>query len=205
MAKIIRKRLGDILVDSGKITIVQLNSALSTQKIMGKKLGEVLIESGIVSEMDIIDAIQEQTDISKVDLSNIKYDNKAIKIIPQNLCRKYILAPFGFEDNKIKVALADPLNMYAIDDVSISTGLDVIPYIATKQEIQRFIEVHYSSESVSLAAEEMKRESQSYKNAETQDLEEMDNIKNAPVVKMIDQLFKNSSRNEGFRYTYRTL
>ncbi|PRR81450.1 GspE/PulE family protein [Clostridium vincentii] len=192
MAKLIRKRLGDILVDSGKITILQVNSALSTQKIMGKKLGEVLIESGVVSEMDIIDAIQEQTDISKVDLSNIKYDNKAIKIIPQNLCKKYILAPFGFEDNKIKVALADPLNMYAIDDVSISTGLEVIPYIATKQEIQRFIEVHYSSESVSLAAEEMKRESQINKNAEVQELEEMDSIKNAPVVKMIDQLFKNA-------------
>jgi type IV pilus assembly protein PilB len=190
MAKIIRKRLGDILVGSGKINTLQLNSALSTQKIIKKKLGEVLIESGIVSEIDIIDAIQEQTDISKVDLSNIKYDNKAIKIIPQNLCRKYILAPFGFEDNKIKVALVDPLNMYAIDDVSISTGLDVIPYIATKQEIQRFIEVNYSSESVNRAVEEMKRESQINKNAEVQDLEEIDNIKNAPVVKMIDQLLK---------------
>lgn len=191
MANVNRKRLGNILVESGKITAYELNSALNTQKILGKKLGEVLLDGGYVTEEDIIDAIQEQTYIERVDLSNLKFDSKAIKLIPKNLCKKYTLAPFGFEENKIKIALSDPLNIFAIDDVSISTGLEVLPYIATKHEILKFIEVNYSSEQVSRAAEEMKRESLSFKSVED-NVEELDNIKNAPVVKMIDQLFKNA-------------
>jgi len=62
---------------------------------LGKKLGEVLIESGIVSEEDIIDAIVAQTGIKKIDLNNIQFDKKAIKIVPQNLCNKYNLIAFG--------------------------------------------------------------------------------------------------------------
>jgi type IV pilus assembly protein PilB len=191
MAKKDRKRLGDILINSGKITELQLVNALNAQRIVGKKLGEVLIENEIVSEIDIINAIEEQTGISKVDLSNIKYDKKAIKLVSQKLCNKYIVAPFGFEDNKIKVAFEDPLNIFAIDDVSISTGLEVVPYIATKNDIQKFIEVNYSSEQVTAAAEELLKETMGYKEVQ-EDIEEMDNVKNAPVVKMIDQLFRNA-------------
>ncbi|MBD7911681.1 GspE/PulE family protein [Clostridium cibarium] len=191
MAKKDRKRLGNILVNSGKITELQLVNALNNQRIVGKKLGEVLIESKVVSEIDIINAIEEQTGISKVDLSLIQYDKKAIKLVSQKLCKKYILAPFGFEDNKIKVAFEDPLNMFAIDDVSISTGLEVLPYITTKGDIQKFIEIIYSSEQVKAAAEELLKETMGYKEVE-EDIEEMDNVKNAPVVKMIDQLFKNA-------------
>jgi type IV pilus assembly protein PilB len=191
MSKKDRKRLGDILVDAGKITLDELMNALDSQKLMGKKLGELLIESGVVTENDIIDAMQEQTGIQRVDLANIRCDKMAIKIVSQKLCKKYILAPFGFENNRIKVALADPLNIFAIDDVSISTSLEVVPYIATTDEILSFIEVNYSSEQVSMAAEELLKETQGYKSMED-DLEEMDNVKNAPVVKMIDQLFRNA-------------
>lgn len=186
-----KKRLGNILVDAGKINPFQLQNALKTQRILGKKLGEVLIESNIVSEDDIIQAVEEQTGIKKVDLNNINYDKKAIKLVSQNLCNKYVLIPFGFEGNKIKVALSDPLNIFAIDDVSISTGLDVETFISKKHDIQKFIEVNYSNQEMSMAAEQLLRESMDSKNILT-DIEEMDDIKNAPVVKMIDHLFKNS-------------
>jgi type IV pilus assembly protein PilB len=191
MAIVQKKRLGDILVAADKITPFQLQSALKSQKILGKKLGEVLIEGGIVSEEDIIDAIETQTGIKKVDLNDINFDKKAIKIVPQNLCDKYNLIAFGFEEDKIMVALSDPLNIFAIDDISISTGLDVKVFIAPKNDIKKFVQINYSSEEVSKAAEELLKEALESKSI-TLDVEELDDVKNAPVVKMIEQLFRNS-------------
>ncbi|MDZ5000386.1 type II secretion system protein GspE, partial [Clostridium perfringens] len=191
MAIVQKKRLGDSLVAADKITPFQLQSALKSQKILGKKLGEVLIEGGIVSEEDIIDAIETQTGIKKVDLNDINFDKKAIKIVPQNLCDKYNLIAFGFEEDKIMVALSDPLNIFAIDDISISTGLDVKVFIAPKNDIKKFVQINYSSEEVSKAAEELLKEALESKSI-TLDVEELDDVKNAPVVKMIEQLFRNS-------------
>ena len=191
MAIVQKKRLGDILVMAEKITPFQLQNALKTQKLLGKKLGEVLIDSGIVSEKDIIDAIEAQTGIQKVDLNNVNFDKKAIKIIPQNLCIKYNLIAFGFEEEKIMVALSDPLNIFAIDDISISTGLNVKTFIAPKKDINKFVQINYSSEEVNKAAEELIKETIDSKIIDL-DIEEINDVKNAPVVKMIEYLFKNS-------------
>lgn len=176
---------------AGIITPYQLTQALNEQKILGKKLGEVLIDSGIVSEDDIIDAITTQTGIEKVDLNNIIFDKKAIKLLPQSICDKYNLVPFGFDGDSIKIALEDPLNIFAIDDVSISTGLNVKSYISHKKDIYKFIQINYSSEEVNKAAEELSKESLESK-VESLNIEEISEVKNAPVVKMIEQLFRNS-------------
>ena len=186
-----KKRLGDILVMAGKITPYQLSQALNAQKILGKKLGEVLIDEGIVSENDIIDAITTQTGIEKIDLNNVIFDKKAIKLLPQSLCDKYNLVPFGFDGESIKIALEDPLNIFAIDDVSISTGLNVKSYISYKKDIYKFIQINYSSEEVNKAAEALSKESLESK-VEVFNIEEISDVKNAPVVKMIEQLFRNS-------------
>ncbi|SFD09302.1 GspE/PulE family protein [Clostridium uliginosum] len=186
-----KKRLGNILVNAGKITSYQLQDALKSQKILGKKLGEILVDSKIITEDEIIESIEQQTGIKKVDLNTISFDKKAISIIPQNLCNKYILIPFGFENNKIKVALADPLNIFAIDDVAISTGFEIESYISKKDDIRKFIEVYYSSQQVSMAAKQLAKESSQSKNTKN-NVEDIDDVKNAPVVKMVDYLFKNS-------------
>lgn len=191
MAIINKRKLGDILVASGKITQFQLTEALSKQKILGKKLGEVLISSKIVSEEEIIQAVIEQTGIERIDLNNVNFDKKAINIVPQNLCKKYNLIAFGFEHNKIKVALGDPLNIFAIDDVSISTSLEVKSYICEKKEIKKFIDINYSTEEVLKAANELSKEVLESKNSEV-NVEDIDDVKNAPVVKMIEQLFRNA-------------
>lgn len=186
-----KKRLGDILVMAEKITPYELQNALKTQKLLGKKLGTVLIEEGIVSENDIIDAIEAQTGIEKIDLNNVVFDKKAIKIVPQSLCNKYNLIAFGFEGDRVKVALEDPLNIFAIDDVSIFTGLKVKTYIAPKKDIYKFVQINYSSEQVNKAAEELIKETLESKIIDL-DIEEINDVKNAPVVKMIEYLFKNS-------------
>lgn len=186
-----KRKLGNILVSAGKITENQLQEALRTQKVLGKKLGEILVENNIVNEDQIIEAIEEQTGIEKVDLNNINFDKKAITLIPQNLCNKYILIPFGFENNKIKVALVDPLNIFAIDDVTIATGFDIKCYISRRADIKKFIEVYYTSQQVANAAEQLSKKSAENKQIKM-NIEDMDDVKNAPVVKMVEYLFKNS-------------
>lgn len=186
-----RKRLGDILVNDGKITNFQLRQALDWQKTSGGKLGEILVEQKIVTEDEIIDSVEKQTGIRKVDLNIINFDRKAMSLIQQNLCRKYMLIPFGFNNNKIKVAMSDPLNIFAIDDVAIATGFEIEIYISRKSDIKKFIEVYYTSEQVSEAAKLLSQESIEAKGIKT-NVEEIDEVKNAPVVKMVDYLFKNS-------------
>lgn len=188
-----KRRLGNILVNAGKITGYQLQEALKSQRTLGKKLGEILLDSKIITEEDIIEAIEQQTGIKKVDLNTINFDRKAITLIPQNLCDKYLLIPFGFDNNKIKVALADPLNIFAIDDVAISTGFEIESFISRKADIKKFIGIYYSSQQVNNAAVQLSKESiksaQNSKNAATENINE---VNSAPAVKMIDYMFKNS-------------
>lgn len=186
-----KRRLGDILVDAGKITIYQLQEALKSQRVLGKKLGEVLVESRIISEEDIIEAIETQTGIEKIDLNSISFDNKTLNLVTENLCRRHILIPFGFKNNKIQIAMSDPLNIFAIDDVNISTGIEPEIYISAKNDIQKFIDLNYSTEQVFKAAQELTKETLESKNI-VDNIEEIDDVKNAPVVKMVDYMFRNS-------------
>ena len=187
-----KKRLGNILVNAGKITGYQLQEALKSQKALGKKLGEILLDNKIITEDDIIESIEQQTGIKKVDLNTINFDRKAITLIPQNLCEKYTLIPFGFDNNKIKVTLSDPLNIFAIDDVAISTGFEIESFISRKDDIKKFIGIYYSSQQVNNAAIQLAIEStKSLKNTKAM-AEDINEVNSAPVVKMIDYLFKNS-------------
>ncbi len=141
-------RLGDLLVKANKITRSQLSEALEIQKVKRKKLGELLIDEGIVTEDIIIGVLQEQLGIERVTLSNIDVDSKAVKLVNEGLCRKYELFPFYTADGVIKVVVSDPLNIFAMDDVAITTGLRVEPYISTKDDIHKATEKYYSDRNV---------------------------------------------------------
>jgi type IV pilus assembly protein PilB len=187
-----KRRLGNILVNANKITGYQLQEALKLQKSLGKKLGEILVESNIITEDEIIECVEQQTGIKKIDLNTIDFDRKAIALIPQNLCDKYVLIPFGFDNNTIKVTLADPLNFFAIDDLTISTGFEIEPFISRKDDIRKFIGIYYSSQQVYNAAIQLEKESiKSIKNSRVIS-EDMNEVNSAPAVKMIESMFKNA-------------
>lgn len=191
MANFVKSKLGQILLDEGKVTLSDLENAVAIQKNEGKKVAQVLVEKEIVSEDAMVDAISKEIGVEKVDLSEIKIDKKVFKLVSQNLCKKYSLIPFEIEGKKIKVALADPLNIFAIDDVRIATGMRVETYIAAKSQILKTIEVNYSNQQLNKAAEDLIKESMGSKSNEI-DIEELDDVKNAPVVKMVEQIFKNA-------------
>ena len=186
----IKRRLGDMLVEAGKITPVQLQKALKKQQVEGKKLGEVLIEEKLVTENDIMDVLKVQLGIEKLNLDVVQVDNRAVRLLTEEMCKKNQLFPFQIEDNFIKVAMVDPLNIFAIDDVSISTGLQVKSYIATKEQVKRATERYYSNENVLNAAIILSNEKKEL--AKSEELIEIDDVKNAPVVKMVDYLLKNA-------------
>ena len=187
-----KKRLGDILIESGKLTEDRLKEALFIQKQVGKRLGEILVEQNFVTEEDIIEVLEKQLNIERVNLEIIRIDRRAIKMISEKVCRKHLIFPYEVDDNTIKVAMADPLDIVAIDDVEISTGLNVSPYIAVKQSIQRAIDIYYSNQKVLSAAEELTKEVDEGNNLILDNIEEVDNLDNAPIIKMIEYVMKNA-------------
>lgn len=132
---------------------------MERQRITGIKLGELLIKDKLVSKEDILEVLEFQLGIQRVHLDMIQLDKSVVRAIPESLALKYNLIAIGFEGNKIKVAMSDPLNVFAIDDVYIATGKRVIPYIASKTNIEKAIDKYYSSEYVEKAAEELTKSS----------------------------------------------
>lgn len=187
------KRLGDLLVESRKITEIELTECLKKQKVTGKRLGEILTDEGYITEEDIIDVLEVQLGIQRVYLDFIDIDYKLSKLIPEGLSRKYILVPTAIVGDRIEVAMADPLNIFAEDDVRIASGYEVTKLIATKDEIIKVIDKLYSGEKVEKAAEEFSREHKlKVEQEENQHLNELEDISNAPIVKLIDLILSDA-------------
>jgi len=192
-----KQRLGDILVQSNKITEEQLKSVLKKQRTSGKRLGEQLIEDNILTEDAIIDVLEIQLGIMRVDLEKTEVNMEAVKSISESLALRYNLIPIDIEDNKIKVAMSDPLNVFAIDDVTISSGYEVEPLITTQSSIKKAIDRYYSSQYVQNTADELvKSQTQSgNKGLSEEEFDSLENIKNAPAVRLVDSLVKNAVKS----------
>lgn len=184
-------RLGDLLVKANKISRAQLSEILEVQKGKKKKLGELIVEEGILSEIEIIEVLKEQLGIDMVTLSSIDIDSRAVRLVSETLCKKYEIFPFYLEDTIIKVAVSDPLNIFAIDDVEINTGRRVIPYIATKEEIRNATDKYFSGRSVENAINEINK-SVAVTSIKAEEMDKMDDVRNAPTVKLVDSLLKNA-------------
>lgn len=188
-----RKRLGDLLVDCGKLSQEKLMEELEKQRLNGKRLGEILIEDNIVTEADIINILQVQLGLKRIKPDHVEIDSEAVKAISENLARKYILMPISFYKDKIYVAMSDPLNIFALDDVKLSSGHEVVPLISTKDEIMKAIEKNYSSQHVENVVNEIAKEDSEQKQQEAKEKEVSDNeVKNAPVVKLVDSIIDNA-------------
>lgn len=187
-----KKRLGDLLVDNNKITRKQLEHALKMQRTSGKRLGEILIEEDFIQEDEILSVLQMQLGIERIYLDMINVDMNAVKSIPESLAKKYCLIPVYFDENKIVVAMSDPLNLFAMDDVKIASSYTVEPLIASSKEINSAIEKYYSSQYAEKAAEDLSKEKQSFIQESTVDKLDFDEIKNAPAVRLVDSVIKNA-------------
>ncbi|MEK4849547.1 ATPase, T2SS/T4P/T4SS family [Paenibacillus sp. FSL H7-0756] len=140
---IIKKRLGDLLVENGIISEEQLQEALIDQRKTKRKLGDLLISQGYITEQQLIEVLEFQLGIPHVSLHKYHIDPAITQIIPESMAKRYQVLPFLKEGGKLMVAMADPLDYFAIEDLRMSTGFRIEPAISTRDELQRAIARHY--------------------------------------------------------------
>ncbi|MCS7233859.1 MAG: GspE/PulE family protein [Synergistetes bacterium] len=138
-----RKRLGELLLEAGAITRSQLDKALEEQKKTGERLGVVLAKQGILTEKEIASVIAKQLNIPFVSIRKEKIDPKVLSLVPESFARRHVLIPIEIKNNKLFVAMSDPLNVVAKDELSLLTGYDIEVAVASGSEIKQLIEELY--------------------------------------------------------------
>ncbi|MGN0472387.1 MAG: GspE/PulE family protein [Lachnospiraceae bacterium] len=185
-------RLGDLLVSAKAITESQLQKALELQKGSGRKLGEVMMDANMLTQDQLAKAMSEQLGYELVDLSNISISDQVLALVKADLLKKKSVIPveYGENSNVIRVAMADPLDLDTIDDISIITGCRVEPVIATEHQIKIAIDRFFGQEEVQSALEQFAKEKLS---VEEEDIYSED-INSSPVVMLVRDLIEKAAR-----------
>ena len=138
-----QRKLGQILIDRGIITAKQLDEALSEQRTSGRFIGEILVGRGASSEEEITQSLSEQLGLAFVDLSNMALDPKAKEAVSEEICRKHTAVPLFIVQNTLTLAMANPLDIQAIDEVQSAAGCRIKPVFACPTAIRSAIEREY--------------------------------------------------------------
>jgi type IV pilus assembly protein PilB len=185
-------RLGELLTKASLISQDQLKEALRVQKETGGKLGETLIKLGFVSEEDITECLSQQFGVPSINLQHFEIDAGVIKLIPGDVARKYNILPVNKTGATITIAMADPTNVFAMDDIKFMTGYNVEPVVASELGIKAAIDSYYGTTS-SLELKKVMEDLQTQESADLEVLEEdeemdvsqlADSAEEAPVVKL---------------------
>ena len=151
-------RLGDLLISAGVIRPEQLNEALAIQKKTRERLGDVLINNGIITEQQLIEALQMQLGVDFVDLTAVSIPLELARFVPRSIAKKYCVVPVKLQKDELYVAMSDPLNFEAQEEIKSASRKQVVPMIATRRAVEQAIATLYGSEGTARAIEEMKRE-----------------------------------------------
>ena len=180
------KKLGEILVEEGLITAEQLERALLEQSRTDQLLGRILIDLKMVKESDLMAALAKQIGFRFVDLNEFTIDGSASGLIPEQVARRYRALPIGYEDSRLLVAMADPANLFALDDIRTITGMDLQPVVATAADIEAAIR-KYSR--VDESVQKMASEASTAAEEEIADLERAaTSLEEGPIVRMVNLL-----------------
>ena len=187
-------RIGDLLVEAGAITDEQLQEALAKQKEDGGMLGNVIMDLGFISRELLITVLTAQLGIDYCEIQSVKIDEEVVDLVSKDIVQKYKVMPVGFaEDNPniLQVAMADPLDLMAIDDISIASGFQIEPLISFEDDIENVIGKHYGSAEAMEAAEAYKLEMGTGAEDEEGGSDEVDN---SPIVLLVNQIIEGGVR-----------
>ncbi len=140
-----QKRFGELLVKSGKISQEQLHEALRLQQEEGGRLGSNLVKLGYLAEQDLTELLSRHFGVPSVDLAGVEIDEAILKIIPGDIARKYTILPVSKAGATVTLAMIDPTNVFAMDDVKFMTGYRVEPVVASEAQLRIAIDQHYGS------------------------------------------------------------
>lgn len=192
-----RERLGDILTGKGIINEEQLKNALDEQKKRGLLLGEMLVELGYVTQSRLNKVLCEHLNIEFVDMRMIEPNDAVFGMLEESIMRKYTLIPFDYAEdsaNTIKVAMADPMNIIAIDDVNIVTGMQVEPYLANGRDIKAYLDKRFGKQQAQNIVEMYKKEQGAAAEEEEEEKARKEEIENAPIVQLVNSIIEQAAR-----------
>lgn len=138
-----KKRLGEMLIETGIIDHMQLNSALGQQKQWGGKLGSVLIEMGFVDEQSIVSVLEKQLGLKCMSLENSEIPQKALNAVKLDIAKKYCVMPLDVDKNTLSIAISDPTDVRTLDELSFILGVRIKPVLAIESEIKNAIARYY--------------------------------------------------------------
>jgi type IV pilus assembly protein PilB len=184
-----RKRLGDLLVETGMITDEQLQATLA-EKTEGQKLGDALLQRGLITEQQLIEVLEFQLGIPHISLYRYPFDTKLFTLVPKDMAKRKLVIPLKKEGDKLFVAMADPMDFFTVDDLRLSTGFHIETAIATKDDIIRAINKYYDSNE---GFEDLIDQ----KNAPMETIkEEKINEADSPIIRLVNQLLSNASASK---------
>lgn len=191
-------RLGELLVQKHRITPEQLEKALEIQKKTGEKLGEVLQKMGLVESREVYEALAEQLGTPYVDLDSYVIDPRVVTILPEKFCRQHQVVPIGEEGNTLIIAMANPVDVVAIDRIRLMTKREIRSVIATPQDIEKTLNAYYG---VGESVEELIREATQESLVLPEEEEELkiDQLKalgeEAPIIRVVNMIILQAIRS----------
>lgn len=192
-----KKRLGDLLIEVNVITPEQLQKALETQKVEKKKLGTILVDLGFTTEGEIAQALHQQLGLEMVQLSSIRISDDVLRMIPDsNVLKRYVMMPYEFDKgNRLRVAMENPMDIFAIEDLTIITNASIIPVIATPFEIMQSIDKYYGNREAQAMAEQFNKDREVQQQHKEEPVETTDNsVTNAPIVILVKTIIEQAAR-----------
>ena len=204
---IFKDKIGNLLVKSGVITQEQLDTALAIQVKKGGLIGKIMVKEGYLDTKFLYEFLQKQMGVEFIDLEAIEIEENIINLVTRNIARMHKLIPVKISSGSLKVAMSDPMNIFSIDDLRLTTGYNIIPCLADEEQIMVMLDKYYGKDS-------KEREERDKRDKEAIDLEEeikkvnekiaveiteaeeeeeivdIDVLENAPIVKMVNIIFQ---------------
>jgi type IV pilus assembly protein PilB len=143
LRRIVNKQLGELLVERGLVTQEKVERALIHQRNNGGLIGEILVELGFVKEEDIAQALTTQYGFPFLPLGNYDINTDVLSIIPLRVARQYLLIPVDKIGNNLTIAMSNPLNVQAVEDVELLSGCSVQVFVSTSSDVKKAIERYY--------------------------------------------------------------
>lgn len=188
------KRLGDLLIAAGTITPEELDMGLQRQKETKERLGAALISAGIITEAELIEVLRLQLGIEYIDLSKTTIPISMAQVVPKNIAKQFQVVPVRMERDELYLAMSDPMNFYAIEEVKKAVRKKIVPMIATTEGVEHAILVLYGNEGAARAIEAMKREApiEEDNGEEAQFTGNIlnDNINDAPTIRLVNSIIE---------------
>lgn len=188
-----RKRIGDVLIDANIINQEQLMTALEEQRKTGRRLGEVLVELNYTDETEIAEAMSQQMKIPLAKIREAKLAQEIIELLPENIVRKNNVIPFELDENNpniLRIAMADPLDIIAVDDISIITNMQIDIMVATPSDIMYAIEKYYGNEQSAKLAESFAQERMDKNQKLKKEEDGNDEVDNSPIVLLVNKIIE---------------